>query len=109
VAGVVTCSIVVAEWSADVDRSDLAARRDAPEARGLISINEDSWPQRDGSSEMRAVISIEATNATSVRWYAHEVLGLEESDPSWDDMERQIAASDAHRRMTSDRRTRHWE
>jgi hypothetical protein len=64
-SGVVACSIVIAERAAGVDRTDLASGRDAPEARGLISIHEDSWPQTRGSSELRAVVSIEALMPTA--------------------------------------------
>ena len=103
VAGVVTCSIVISESGADVDRTDLASGRNAPEARGLISISEDTRPQMSGSPERQAVISIEATNGDSIRWYAQEVLGLHHDHPSWDDMERQLANSDAHRRMIESR------
>jgi hypothetical protein len=103
VAGIVTCSIVIAEWAGNADRTDLTSGRDAPEARGLISIREESWPQTAGSSELRAVISIEATNGESIRWYARKILRLDRASASWDDMERQIAASDAHRRITAGR------
>lgn len=91
VAGVITCSIVIAEWAGTADRTDLSSGRDAPEARGLISIREESWPQAAGSSELRAVISIEATNGESIRWYARRVLRLDQASASWHDMERQIA------------------
>ena len=88
---VVSCSIVIADvgWG-DVNRADLATHRDAPAARGLISISEESWPQASGSPSLRAVISIQATNAASVRWYARDVLGLDERHPAWIDMERQL-------------------
>jgi hypothetical protein len=33
---------------------------------------------------------VEADNADSVRWYAHEILRLHEGQPSWQDMERQL-------------------
>lgn len=39
---------------------------------------------------MRAVVSVEADNPDSVRWYAHEVLRLREDHPAWKDMERQL-------------------
>ena len=103
VTGVLMCSIVVDESVADIDRTDLASGRNTPEARGLISITEDSRRQTGESLSVEAVISIEATNAESIRWYAHEILGLDKRHPSWDDMERQIAASDAQLRMTSGR------
>jgi hypothetical protein len=91
--GVWRCSIVIAEAWPDVNRVDLAARRDAPEAGGLISVSEESWPQVAGSPVMRAIVSIEATNADSIRWYAREVLRLRGSDPAWFDIERQLAAA----------------
>jgi hypothetical protein len=90
-SAVVRCSIVIAEARPDVNRVDLAAHRDAPEAAGLISVSEESWPQTGGSAVMRAVVSIEATNAGSVRWYARDVLRLRSTDPAWLDMERQLA------------------
>ena len=89
-AGVVTCSIVIAHRRPDVNWADLAGLRDAPEAHGLISVNEDAWPQTPGSADMRAVVSLEADNPDSVRWYAHEVLRLREDHPAWQDMERQL-------------------
>jgi hypothetical protein len=92
VSAVLRCSIVIAEAWPEVNRVDLAARRDAREAEGLISVSEESWPQVAGSTVMRAIVSIEATNAESIRWYAREVLRLRESDPAWSDMERQLAA-----------------
>lgn len=98
VAGVVRCSIVIAERSPDDNLVDLAARRDAPEARGLISISEESWPQAAGTSAMRSVISIEADNADSVRWYVRDVLGLDAGHPTWLDMERQLRATDERER-----------
>ena len=55
-------------------------------------MSEESWPQVAGSTVMRAIVSIEATNAESIRWYAREVLRLRVSDPAWSDMERQLAA-----------------
>jgi hypothetical protein len=91
-SAVLRCSIVIAEAWPKVNRVDLAARRDAPEADGLISVSEESWPQVAGSTAMRAIVSIEATNAESIRWYAREVLRLREIDPAWSDMERQLAA-----------------
>jgi hypothetical protein len=45
-----------------------------------------------GSTVMRAVISIEADNADSIRWYVREILGLGEGNPAWLDMERQLRA-----------------
>jgi hypothetical protein len=99
VAGVVTCSIVVPDPTPGVDRTDLAAARETPQARGLISISEDSWPLADGSSGMQALVSIEATNAESIRWYASEILGIDETHPAWEDLERQIAGT-APRRCT---------
>lgn len=99
-AGVVTCSIVIANRWRDVDLTDLAARGDAPEARGLISIGEESWPQAAGSTTMRAIVSIEADNADSIRWYASEVLRLDPDQPAWLDMERQLAG-EAKRACTS--------
>ena len=39
---------------------------------------------------MRAVVSVEADNPDSVRWYAHEVLRLREGHPACQDMERQL-------------------
>jgi hypothetical protein len=39
---------------------------------------------------MRAVVSVEADNPDSVRWYAHEVLRLRQDHPAWQDMERQL-------------------
>jgi hypothetical protein len=92
VSGVVACSIVLADHWPDVDLTELAGRAGAPEARGLISISEESWPQPAGSTVMRAVISIEADNADSIRWYVREILGLGEGNPAWLDMERQLRA-----------------
>jgi hypothetical protein len=60
----------------------------------LISVSKEAWPQAEGSMAMRAVISIEADNTTSIRWYAREVLRLHEDHPSWLDMERQVAGVD---------------
>ena len=93
VPGVISCSIVIAERWPDVNLADLAMRRAAPEARGLISISEESWPQAAGSTARRAVISIEADNPESMRWYAHEILELDPGHPTWLDMERQLTAS----------------
>ena len=90
VAGVVSCSIVIAHRRPDANWADLAGLRDAPEAHGLISVSEDAWPQPTGSEDMRAVVSVEADNPDSVRWYAHEVLRLREGHPAWQDMERQL-------------------
>src|SRR5262245_14754833 len=87
-AGVVSCSIVIAHGSPDVNWAELATRRDAPEVHGLISVSEESWPQAQGSGPMRAVVSIEADNADSIRWYAHEILRLREGQSAWRDMER---------------------
>jgi hypothetical protein len=89
-AGVVSCSIVIDHRRPDANWADLAGLRDAPEAHGLISVREDAWPQVTGSAEMRAVVSVEADNPDSVRWYAHEVLRLREDHPAWHDMERQL-------------------
>jgi len=89
-AGIVTCSIVIAHRRPDINWADLDTRRDAPEAHGLISIHEESWPDAPGSSSQRAVVSVEADNPDSVRWYAHEVLQLREGQPSWQEMERQL-------------------
>lgn len=108
VSGVLKCSIVIAELWPDANRAGLGRRRDAPAARGLISISKESWPQEEGSAAMRAVISIEA-DTTSIRWYAREVLLLDEDHPSWLDMERQIFSADgadgdhAPRRVTPTR------
>ena len=93
-SGVVACSIVLVDRWPDVDLTELAGRAGAPEARGLISISEESWPQPAGSTVMRAIISIEADNADSIRWYVRAILGLRERHPSWLDMERQLRASD---------------
>ena len=92
VAGVVSCSIVIAHRRPDANWADLAGLRDAPEAHGLISVSEDAWPQATESADMRAVVSVEADNPDSVRWYAHEVLRLREGHPAWQDMERQLRA-----------------
>ena len=43
---------------------------------------------------MCAVLSLEADNADSVRWYAHEVLRLREGQAAWRDMERQLGTTD---------------
>jgi hypothetical protein len=95
VPGVVTCSIVIANRWSDADLTDLAERVGAAEARGLISVGEESWPRADGERAMRAVVSIEADNPDSIRWYAREVLRLNEDDPSWLDMERQLRGADS--------------
>jgi hypothetical protein len=97
-SGVLTCSIVIADRWPDLDLSDLATRGGAPEARGLISINEESWPQAAGSTVMRAIISIEADNAASIRWYAGEVLRLSPRHAAWLEMERQLGAADRRAR-----------
>jgi len=89
-AGIGSCSIVIAHRSPDVNRAELATRRDAPEVHGLISVSEESWPLAQGSGAMRAVVSIEADNADSIRWYAHEILRLREGQSAWPDMERQL-------------------
>jgi hypothetical protein len=89
-AGIVTCSIVIAHHQPDTNWADLSGHRDAPQAHGLISVSEDAWPQMTGSTDMRAVVSVEADNPDSVRWYAHEVLRLREDHPAWKDMERQL-------------------
>ena len=89
-AGIVSCSIVIAHPRADINWADLDSRRGAPEARGLISVNEESWPELPGSSSRRAVVAVEADNTDSVRWYAHEILRLRDDQPSWQDMERQL-------------------
>jgi len=91
VAGVVSCSIVIAHRRPDANWADLADLRDAPEAHGLISVSEDAWPAATGSQDLRAVVSLEADNPDSVRWYAHEVLRLREGHPAWQDMERQLS------------------
>lgn len=93
-SGVVACSIVLVDRWSDVDLTELAGRAEAPEARGLISISEESWPQPAGSTAMRAVISIEADNADSIRWYVREILGVREGHPGWLDVERQLRAAD---------------
>jgi hypothetical protein len=90
VAGVVSCSIVIAHRRPDANWADLAGLRDAPEAHDLISVRADAWPQATGSPDMRAVVSVEADNPDSVRWYAHEVLRLRRDHPAWQDMERQL-------------------
>jgi hypothetical protein len=43
------------------------------------------------------VISIEADNIASIRWYAREVLRLTEGHPTWLDMERQLARAGCER------------
>ena len=93
-AGIVSCSIVIAHRRPDINWADLDTRRDAPEAHGLISISEESWPEVPGSGSQRAVVSVEADNPDSVRWYAHEVLQLHEGHPSWQEMERQLSRAD---------------
>jgi hypothetical protein len=98
VSRVVTCSIVIANRCPDADLTKLAGRGEVPEARGLISIGEESWPHTAGASAMRAILSIEADNPDSVRWYAREVLRLDEDHPAWLDMERQLGASDGDAR-----------
>ncbi len=90
-AGIVSCSIVVAHGSPDVNWAELATRRDAPEVHGLISVSEEASPLAQGSGPMRAVLSIEADNPDSIRWYAHEILRLREGETAWRDMERQLA------------------
>jgi hypothetical protein len=92
-SGVLTCSIVIVDRWPDVDLTDLGGRAGAPEARGLISISEESWPQAAGSRAMRAIISIEADNPASIRWYARAILKLNEGHPAWLDMERQLATT----------------
>jgi len=89
-AGVVTCSIVIAHRHPDINWADLDTQRDAPEAHGLISVSEESWPEGPGSASRRAVVLVEADNPDSVRWYAHEILRLREGQASWQDMERQL-------------------
>lgn len=91
-SGVAACSIVLVDRWPDVDLTDLAGRAGAPEARGLISISEESWPQAAGSGAMRAIISIEADNPDSIRWYAREILRLHGGHPAWQDIERQLGA-----------------
>jgi hypothetical protein len=81
---------VIAHRRPDVNWADLDTRRDAPEAHGLISVSEESWPDVPGSTSRRAVVSVEADNPDSVRWFAHEILQLREGQPSWQDMERQL-------------------
>jgi hypothetical protein len=95
-AGIVSCSIVIAHRRPDTNWADLDARREAPEAHGLISVSEESWPEVPGSSSRRAVVSVEANNTDSVRWYAHEILHLRQGHPSWQDMERQLGRYDGH-------------
>ncbi len=95
-AGVVSCSIVIAHRLPDANLADLDGHRDAPEVHGLISVSEDAWPQAPRSPDMRAVVSVEADNPDSVRWYAREVLRLREDQPAWDDMERQLSHVDDH-------------
>ncbi len=90
---VVRCSIVLAEGWSDTNRADLPALEDAPEARSLISISEDSWPVAPDTRTLRTIISIEATSAASIRWYAQHVLGLDEEHPSWIEMERQLPSA----------------
>jgi hypothetical protein len=92
-SGILTCSIVIVERWPDVDLTDLGGRAGVPEARGLISISEESWPQASDSRAMRAIISIEADNPASIRWYAREILKLNDGHPAWLDMERQLAAA----------------
>jgi hypothetical protein len=92
-SGVVACSVVIVDRWPDVDLTELAGRAGAPEARGLISISEESWPQAADSRVMRALISIEADNPDSIRWYAREILGLREGNGAWLDVERQLDAS----------------
>jgi hypothetical protein len=75
-SGVVACSIVLVDRWSDVDLTELAGRAEAPEARGLISISEESWPQPAGSTAVR------------------EILGLREGHPGWLDVERQLRAAD---------------
>jgi hypothetical protein len=89
-AGIVSCSIVIAQPRPDANWADLAGLRDAPEAHGLISVREDAWPLAAGSADVRAVVSVEADNPASVVWYAREVLQLREDHPAWRDMERQL-------------------
>jgi hypothetical protein len=93
-AGVVSCSIVVANRWPDANLADLAGLRDAPEAHGLISVSEDTWPQATRSSGVQAVVSVEADNPESVRWYAREILRLHEDQAAWQDMERQLGVVD---------------
>jgi hypothetical protein len=93
-AGVVTCSIVLAERWPDANLTHIVTHQDAPEARGLISVSEESWPQATGAPALRAVITVEATNPDSIRWYARQVLDLAPDHPAWQDMERQLAPND---------------
>ena len=55
---------------------------------------------------MRAVISIEADNADSIRWYVREIHGLREGHPVWLDVERQLRAADKARSSPSPSLTR---
>jgi hypothetical protein len=89
-AGIVSCSIVIAHRRPDANWADLAGLRDAPDAHGLISVRDDAWPPAAGSAGMRALVSVEADNPDSVVWYAHEVLQLREDHPAWQDLERQL-------------------
>jgi len=108
---------VIAERWPDVNRADLRGRRNAPEARGLISISEESCPHAVDTRAMRSIISIEADNADSIRWYAHDVLGLDRHDTAWLEMERQLGApnertrtghrTDATARLSGHRRSGH--
>ena len=84
-SGVAACSIVLVDRWPDVDLTDLAGRAGAPE----------SWPQAAGSGAMRAIISIEADNPDSIRWYAREILRLHRGHPAWQDIERQLGAPGA--------------
>ena len=94
-AGVVSCSIVIAHRHPDANLADLDRHRDAPEVHGLISVSEHAWPQAPRSSDIRSMVSVEADNPDSVRWYAREVLRLREDQPAWHDMERQLGSVDA--------------
>jgi hypothetical protein len=53
--GFLTSIVIVDRWP-DVELTDLGGWAGAPEARGLISISEEPWPQAGGSRAMRAII-----------------------------------------------------
>jgi hypothetical protein len=92
-SAVLTCSIVIVDRWPDVDLTDLGGRAGTHEARGLIGIARNPGPQAACSRAMRAIISIEADNPASIRWYAREIHKLNEGYPAWLDMERQLATT----------------
>jgi hypothetical protein len=90
----VRCSILIAERWPQRQPGHPGDKRDAGEARGLISIRRGVLAPGDDLDRHASGDLIEVDNTASIRWYAREVLGLDGHHHPWLDMEGQIAGAE---------------